>query len=81
MKHAQERATLGGVGIFERPCDYCGARFRVLATRSAEGGQPHEYACPACGKHYEIESVGSPRVRLLQARTDGKDDRYQETMF
>jgi len=81
MKQVEERATLVGAGIFEKSCDYCGALFRVLANQSEHTSQAHEYACPACGKQYEIESVGNPRVRLLQWRTDGKDDRYQETMF
>lgn len=65
--------------VFERSCGYCGARFRVRATHE----HPHResYACPECDRQYETEADGTPEVRLVQARSDGKDDRYQETMF
>ncbi|MBI5274985.1 MAG: hypothetical protein HY854_00860 [Burkholderiales bacterium] len=71
-----------GVTIFERSCAYCGARFRVLAMHTPHvQDHPQEYACPDCGKRYEAECVDEPQVQLLQPRTDGKHDRYQETMF
>lgn len=71
----------GGLSIFERTCAYCGARFRVIATHAPRLDPPAEYACPECGKHYEAEAVAEPEVRLLKPRSDGKRDRYQETMF
>ena len=81
MKNAAEPEVHGGLGIFEKSCGYCGARFRVLVMRASESNQPRSYACPACGKSYELRAAGEPQVRLVRGRTDGKDDRYQETMF
>ena len=82
MKHAVEPDVTGSLSIFEKSCAYCGAHFRVLATRRADQqNHPEEYACPACGKRYTVEAAGEPEVRLLRSRSDGKDDRYQETMF
>jgi len=83
MKHAVESEAEAGLGIFEKTCVYCGARFRVLSTRAADPLQlqSQEYECPGCGKQYEIDAAAPPEVQLLRGRTDGKDDRYQETMF
>jgi DNA-directed RNA polymerase subunit RPC12/RpoP len=67
--------------LFEKSCAYCGARFRVLATQVADRREQKEYACPECGKSYETEAAGEPEVQLLRRRTDGKADRYQDTMF
>ena len=71
----------GDLSIFEKFCGYCGARFRVLAPQAAEENRTQDYDCPECGKSYEMEAAAEPRVRLLQPRTDGKDDRYMETLF
>ena len=71
----------GDLSIFERSCAYCGARLRVLALRGGALNRTQEYACPECGKTYELEAAAEPQVRVLQARTDGKDDQYQETLF
>ena len=71
----------GDLRIFEKSCDYCGARLRVLAVRVAEENRTQDYDCPECGKSYEIEAATEPQVRLLVPRSDGKDDRYQETLF
>jgi hypothetical protein len=81
MKHAVEPALPGNLTIFEKACGYCGARFRVLAAQQPDGNQPEEYACPECGKGYALQAMGEPEVRLLHPRSDGKSDRYQETMF
>jgi hypothetical protein len=78
MNHSFEPESTAGLRIFERSCAYCGARFRVLAM---PGDFQEDYDCPECGKRYEIESYGEPEVTLLKPRTDGKTDRYQETMF
>jgi hypothetical protein len=71
----------GDLSIFEKSCGYCGARFRVLAPQAEGENRTQDYDCPECGKSYEIEAAAEPRVRLLKSRTDGKDDRYQETLF
>lgn len=81
MKHAVEPDIPGGLSIFEKSCTYCGARFRVLAQRAAPAGQAGDYACPECGKQYPLEASEEPEVQLLAPRRDGKQDRYQETMF
>ena len=81
MNHAGAPEVFAGLRIFEKTCVYCGARLRVLARQSADPKLPHSYDCPSCGKEYELESVAAPHVRLLAGRTDGKDDRYQETIF
>lgn len=72
---AFERST------FEKQCVYCGARFAVAVTRLAGSDEAEEYECPECGKAYDVRAVVQPFVQLLAPRTDGKDDRYQETMF
>lgn len=81
MKQAMGSETTVSLRIFEQACRYCGARFRVLATTPAGEMHREEYACPECGKSYEVEAAAEPEVQLLQPRSDGKDDRYQETMF
>ncbi len=81
MKHAVEPGITGSLSIFERSCGYCGARFRVLATRVPEQARREEYACPECGKCYAADASAEPEVQLLRPRTDGKNGRYQETMF
>jgi transposase-like protein len=81
MNHAAEPEVLAGLSIFEKTCGYCGARFRVLASRSAGASRPQAYDCPGCAKQYEVEAAAPPEVHMLRGRTDGKDDRYQETMF
>lgn len=74
-------AVPGNLSVFERSCAYCGARFRVLATASDNVLQREEYACPECGKTYRTHAASEPEVQLLARRTDGKSDRYQDTMF
>jgi uncharacterized Zn-finger protein len=81
MKHAAEPEVFAGPSTFEKTCVYCGARFRVLANQSRDANRPRSYECPGCGKSYEIEAKAPPSVHLLRGRTDGKNDRYQETMF
>lgn len=81
MKQASVPITEGRLSVFEQSCRYCGARFRVLATPPPDASHRESYACPECGKSYEVEAAAEPEVQLLQPRTDGKDDRYQETMF
>jgi len=73
--------TQGDLSVFEKTCAYCGARFRVLATHLADDPHRESYDCPECGKTYEVEAAGEPQVQLLRPRSDGKSDRYQETMF
>jgi hypothetical protein len=67
--------------VFEKACTYCGARFRVLADAGADFPHREEIACPECGKAYAVEAASEPEVQLLRPRSDGKSDRYQETMF
>jgi hypothetical protein len=81
MDHAEEPDTAGDLSIFEKTCGYCGARFRVLASRRGDSDADQEYGCPECGKSYRTEALTEPEVRLLRPRSDGKNDRYQETMF
>jgi predicted RNA-binding Zn-ribbon protein involved in translation (DUF1610 family) len=81
MKNAVEPDVIGGLSIFEKTCAYCGAHFRVLAVRSAHEAQREEFDCPECGMTYRTEAAGEPEVHLLRRRTDGKSDRYQQTMF
>ncbi len=66
---------------FERACIYCGARFHVELSRKSRDDGLQDYACPECGKTYEAQSALPPVVTLVARRTDGKTDRYQETMF
>ena len=80
-QHSMESDITAGLSIFEKSCAYCGARFRVLAARGPDHDHPADYACPECGKQYETEAALDPEVHLLKPRSDGKFDRYQETMF
>ena len=81
MRHLAETEANFGMSVFEKLCGYCGARFRVVLSHLVEGDQTEDYACPECGKRYEAEAAVEPEVRLIGHRTDGKRDRYQETMF
>ena len=83
MKLVARPEIQGDLVAIEKTCVYCGARFRVLVTQPADPLRSwrHEFDCPGCGKHYQVRSGSVPEVRLLGGRTDGKDDRYQETMF
>jgi hypothetical protein len=68
-------------GSFEKACDYCGAHFEVAVSRQSGGNRAQGFACPECGRSYEVRAALPPSVRLISKRTDGKGDRYQETMF
>jgi hypothetical protein len=81
MTHAAGPEVVGSLSILEKSCGYCGARFRVLATQLPDAGESRRYHCPGCCRQYEIQAATEPEVRLLRNRTDGKDDRYQETIF
>ena len=81
MKHGVEPDVIGGLSIFEKSCAFCGAHFRVLAMRTAQDLHSEEYECPECSMPYRTEAAAEPEVQLLRRRTDGKSDRYQQTMF
>jgi hypothetical protein len=81
QRTSEDPGTIGSLSVFEKSCAYCGARFRVVATQVADALHREDYACPECGKSYVVRGVGEPQVQLLQARTDGKDGRYQDSMF
>lgn len=66
---------------FVKVCDYCGARFAVLVSREVGSGEERSYECPECGKDYLVHAAIEPRLSLLEPRTDGKRDRYEETLF
>jgi len=65
---------------FIKPCDYCGARLAVFVSREI-GSEEHEYTCPECGKQYPVHAALEPLVSVMEPRTDGKDDRYMDTLF
>lgn len=67
--------------LLEKVCAYCGARMRLLVARAADGNEPFDYDCPECGKLYTVDAALQPQVECIGRRTDGRDDRYQETMF
>ncbi|MBI2771263.1 MAG: hypothetical protein HYX47_16690 [Burkholderiales bacterium] len=66
---------------FVKSCAYCGARFAVFLSRQAGSDDEEDYGCPECGKGYTAHAALEPLVSLLAPRSDGKQDRYQETMF
>ena len=66
---------------FVQACAYCGARYEVLVSRLAGDDEHEDYACPECGKGYTTHAALPPLVSLLARRSDGKQDRYQDTMF
>ena len=67
--------------VIDVTCNYCGARLRLLMSRLRHGNERMLYACPECGKQYEAKAALEPEVLLLHPRSDGKQDRYQESMF
>lgn len=81
MKHSMEPAFTAGLSIFEKTCSFCGARLRVLVSRLPDHPAHEDYHCPQCDKRYQVEAIQEPEVQLLAPRTDGRLDRYQETMF
>jgi hypothetical protein len=66
---------------FEKSCDYCGARLEVSSVAIHAEPHPYHFMCPECAKDYTISSFAPPHIRLIAARTDGKKDQYQQTMF
>lgn len=66
---------------FVKPCVYCGARLAVFVSREAGSAEEHGYECHECGKDYVVHAALEPRVSVLEPRTDGKTDRYEETLF
>ena len=66
---------------FMQSCAYCGARFEVFVSRQAGEDEEESYACPECGKGYHTRAALEPLVTLIERRSDGKSDGYQETMF
>lgn len=66
---------------FVKGCGYCGARLAVFVSREVGSGEEHSYECPECGKSELVHAALEPLVSLLDARTDGKNDRYEESLF
>ena len=81
MSHPSVSETLFERSTLQKTCRYCGAQLEVRLARAPDGNEPFEYECPECGKEYEVEAALQPEVQLVAPRTDGKTDRYQETMF
>ena len=66
---------------FEKLCDFCGAKLEVSSVALHAEPHPYHFMCPECNKDYAISSFAPPHVRLLARRTDGKTDKYQQTVF
>jgi hypothetical protein len=81
MLHPTVSETLFQKTSLPKSCAYCGAMFELLLARAVEGNEAFDYDCPECGKEYAAEAAMPPDVKLTAPRTDGKTDRYQETMF
>jgi uncharacterized Zn-finger protein len=81
MSQASDQEPVYERSSFIKVCGYCGARFAVFAQREVGSGEEQRYNCPECGKNYRVHAALEPRLSLLAERTDGKDDRYEETMF
>lgn len=64
----------------EKVCAYCGAGLEIALLLDADA-ESYRYACPECGKQYQVMAAMQPGVRLVRPRCDGKHDHYQETMF
>ena len=81
MTTPSEPASGHRASVFEQSCKYCGARFEVSVAYQAGSDAAQDYGCPECGKDDQVRAARPPTVRLISPRTDGKTDRYQETMF
>ena len=66
---------------FVQVCNFCGARLEVFVSRQAGGNLEQDYHCPDCDKRFTTPAALPPVVSLKARRTDGRTDRYQETMF
>jgi len=83
MGHPSVSEPLFQKSIVAKTCAFCGAKFEILLTCAphGEGDEPFDCDCPECGMQYEVQAALQPAVRLVAPRSDGKNDRYQETMF
>jgi ribosomal protein L37AE/L43A len=62
-------------------CDNCGAELSVTYARQAGHNEREDYNCPECDKRYYVRAslpIMSHNVKVIKARTDGKNDRYQK---
>ena len=66
---------------FVQACNFCGARFEVFLSRQPGNDEDEDYHCPECDKRFTTPAALPPAVKPRAPRTDGKSDRYQETMF
>lgn len=81
MSHPSVSETLFQKSSLPKSCAFCGAKFEILLARAPDGNEPFDCECPECGKLYEVDGAMHRGVRLVAPRNDGKNDRYQETMF
>jgi len=44
-------------GSFEKTCAYCGAHFQVDIARRSGENVPQPFACPECGRTYEVRAA------------------------
>lgn len=66
---------------FQQACNFCQAVFDVFVSRLEGVDGDEDYHCPECDKRFAVAAAVPPVVRLRRRRRDGRDDRYQETMF
>ena len=81
MSQPSNQQTVFERSSFIKVCGYCGARLAVFVSREPGSGEEHGYECAECGKDYLVHAALEPLVSVLEGRTDGKNDRYEETLF
>ncbi|MEN8941107.1 hypothetical protein [Acinetobacter baumannii] len=59
----------------EETCSYCGAIYIVDIPGLLGHEEREEYFCPECSHVNFARASNSPRVSLVKARTDGKNDK------
>jgi hypothetical protein len=81
MSQSLQHETVFQRSSFIHSCVFCGARFEVFVSRQHGANENEDYFCPECSKGYTVRAALPPLVQLVTPRSDGKSDRYQETMF
>ncbi|MDH5233199.1 MAG: hypothetical protein OEY38_24365 [Gammaproteobacteria bacterium] len=63
---------------FEQTCGFCGCVCSVEVSFARSYNDTREYQCPECLKPSIVRTSESPTVKVLTARTDGREVAYSQ---